>query len=109
MYIKRILIAVALIGLIALGGFSFFVYNAVFSPNTAFENEDATIFIPSGATFDDVKKELRPLLSDMLSFEQIAQKKDIQPMLNPENIFLKKEVTITTLSIRSAVKTHLSE
>lgn len=30
MYIKRILIAVALIGLIALGGFSFFVYNAVF-------------------------------------------------------------------------------
>lgn len=90
MYIKRILIAVALIGLIALGGFSFFVYNAVFSPNTAFENEDATIFIPSGATFDDVKKELRPLLSDMLSFEQIAQKKGYTTNVKPGKYILKK-------------------
>ena len=38
MYIRKILIAVVIIGAIAGMAFAYFVYNAVFFPNTAFEN-----------------------------------------------------------------------
>lgn len=75
MYIKKILITIVLLSLILGGIFSYKVYTAVFEPNTKFNNEEATIFIPSKARFSEVKSLLEPLLDDMDSFESVAQKK----------------------------------
>jgi len=75
MYIKKIVFIIVLIGLVVGGIFAYNVYNAIFSPNTAFNNEEATLFIRSTDTFDDVKEALNPLLEDLNSFEQIADKK----------------------------------
>ena len=75
MYIKKILLAVVLLGLVAMGGFSWYVYSTVFSPNTAFNNEQAHIYIPTDATYQDVVLELEPLLNDMDDFTAVAQKK----------------------------------
>lgn len=75
MYIKKILLFILLLGLVAGGIFAYMVYGAIFTPNTKFNNEEATIFISSDADFDDVKESLLPLLEDMDSFEQIAQRK----------------------------------
>jgi len=75
MYIKRILLAIALIGLILGGVFAYRVYTAIFSPNTSFSNEEAFVYIKSDATFAEVREALRPLLIDIGSFEQIAQRK----------------------------------
>lgn len=75
MYIKKILLFIVFIGLIVGGIFAYMVYGAIFNPNTAFNNEEATVFIRSTDTFNDVKESLTPLLSDMDTFTQIADQK----------------------------------
>jgi UPF0755 protein len=75
MYIKRILWAVALIGLVAMGSFAYFVYDQVFSPNTAFDNQEAHVYIPTGAGMSQVMEELGPLLENTTSFERVARRK----------------------------------
>lgn len=75
MYIKKILLAVALIGLLIMAGFAYYVYKTVFIPNTAFNNNEAHIYIPTGASFTDVLEELNPLLIDLESFEAVAKRK----------------------------------
>lgn len=75
MYIKKILLFIVLLGLVAGGIFAYMVYGVIFTPNTKFNNTEAHIFIASDANFDDVKESLLPLLEDIDSFEQIAQRK----------------------------------
>lgn len=75
MYIKKILLAIVLIGLIAGGAFAYMVYNAFFSPNTAFNNDEAFVYITSDASFDRVREHLKPLLKNMSSFEAVAERK----------------------------------
>jgi len=45
MYIKKILLAIVLMGLLAGGIFAYYVYQAVFSPNTNFNSETTTIVL----------------------------------------------------------------
>ncbi|WP_209399941.1 endolytic transglycosylase MltG [Pseudozobellia sp. WGM2] len=75
MYIKRILLFIVLAGLVVGGIFSYIVYNAVLSPNTSFNNEEAFVFISSDADFVEVKKQVEPLLENVETFEQIAKRK----------------------------------
>jgi UPF0755 protein len=75
MYIRKIIVAILLIGLVIGGVVVYNIYTAIFSPNTAFENKEAFVYIPSNATFTDAKEQLSPLLKDMASFETVANKK----------------------------------
>lgn len=75
MYLKKIVLAISVIGLIILGIFSYFVYNAVLSPNTNFQENEITIFIPSGSDFDDVTHKISPFLADVNTFVRVAQQK----------------------------------
>lgn len=75
MYIKKILWAVALIGLLICGIIAYNIYGAMFSPNTAFNNEEAYIFVPSDASYNDVREQLEPLLIDIDGFDALAKQK----------------------------------
>jgi len=75
MYIKKILFFILLAGLVVGGIFAYMVYNSIFAPNTSFSNDQAYIFIPSDAGFEDVKQQLSPLLQDMDSFRKVADRK----------------------------------
>lgn len=75
MYIKKILLAIALIGLVIAGYFAYFVYNAMLKPNTAFNNETAYIYVPTNATYAEVREQLEPLLKDIDSFDALAVQK----------------------------------
>ena len=75
MYFKKILLAVALIGLIIAAYFAYFVYSAMLMPNTAFSNEEAYIYIPTNATYQQVRKDLTPLLKDVSTFDALAARK----------------------------------
>ena len=90
MYIKKILVAVALLGVVGLSIFSYFIYQMIFAPNTSFEQETAVIFIPTGADFSEVKKRLAPLLEDLKSFEMVAQKKEYVQNIQPGKMQLRK-------------------
>lgn len=75
MYIKKILVAVALLGIVGLGIFSWYIYDVIFSPNTAFSEETAEVYIPTDATYAEVREQLAPLLEDPSEFDLVAQKK----------------------------------
>ena len=75
MYIKRILLAIAILGLVGLGIFSYYIYQVIFSPNTAFQGTEE-VFIPTDATYAQVRDSLQPLVEDMEDFDIVAGKKE---------------------------------
>ncbi len=62
-------------GLVGGGLFAYYVYQAVFSPNTNFETETTTIYIPSGTTYPQLRELILPLVKDITTFDKIADKK----------------------------------
>lgn len=75
MYIKKILWAVALIGLVIFGVIAYYIYGAMFQPNTKFETETEYIYVPTNANYIEVRQQLEPLLKDMGSFDALAKQK----------------------------------
>ncbi len=90
MYIKKILLAIALLGLIVLGGFSYYIYDVIFSPNTAFSEEQVDVYIPTNATYAQVREQLQPLLKDPSDFDQVAGKKGYIENIKAGRFILKK-------------------
>lgn len=75
MYIKKIVVAILLLGLIGAGIFAYTVYSTFFTPNTSFNNEEAFVYIGSNDSFADVKEQMEPLLTDVSSFQKAAERK----------------------------------
>ena len=90
MYIKKILLAIALLGLVGLSIFAYYVYDAIFSPNTSFSEETVEVFIPTDATFTEVQKKLAPLLEDPEEFAVVAGKKAYPNNIRPGRFILRR-------------------
>lgn len=75
MYIKRILLAIVGIGLVLGGIFAWFVYTNVIAPNTAFEEDEVYVYIPTGSSFEEVMEQLTPLLKHEARFRRVASQK----------------------------------
>ena len=90
MYLKKILLTVVLLGLVGMACFSYYVYQNIFTPNTGFNNPQAHVFIPTGATFKMVQEELSPLLKDMNTFVTVAQRKGYSSNIKAGHFIIKK-------------------
>jgi len=90
MYFKKILLAVAILGLIIAAFFANFVYRAMFKANTAFNNEVAYIYISSNANYNDVREQLQPLLVDIDAFDALAQQKQYNTNIKAGKYAIKK-------------------
>ena len=90
MYIKKILIIIALLGLVGLAGFSYYIYNVIFSPNTAFSEETVDVYIPTNANYAEVRQELAPYLEDRKEFDMVAQRKGYTNNIKSGRFILKK-------------------
>ncbi|WKB81447.1 endolytic transglycosylase MltG [Cellulophaga lytica] len=75
MYLKRILVAVLLIGLVGCSVFAYMVYGVFFVDNTNFNNDAAYVYIKSTDDFNDIKEQVTPLLSSIQDFEAAAKRK----------------------------------
>ncbi|NMH89466.1 endolytic transglycosylase MltG [Flavivirga algicola] len=103
MYIKKILLTIVIIGLVVAAFFANFVYKAMLKPNTAFNNDTAYIFIPTKATYEDVRNQLIPLLNDIDSFDDLAEQKKYTTHVKAGKFAIKKDMTNNDIinSIRS--------
>lgn len=103
MYIKKILLAIVFLGLLAAGYMAFFVYSTMFNPNTAFNNDTAYIYIPTHATYQDVREQLLPLLKDVDSFDALAEQKKYVTNIKAGRYIIKKGMNNNDIinSIRS--------
>lgn len=88
--LKKVIWAIALLGLIICGILAFNIYNAIFIPNTVFNNETAYVYISSNATFDDVKSQVEPLVKDIKTFDAVAQRKGYTTNIKAGKYALKK-------------------
>ncbi|TJY36107.1 endolytic transglycosylase MltG [Pontimicrobium aquaticum] len=103
MYFKKILLAVALIGLVIAGYFAYYVYSAMFVPNTAFNNSEAYIYIESDADYNKVRESLIPLLKNINTFDALAKRKKYVANVKAGRYIIKKDMTNNDIinSIRS--------
>jgi UPF0755 protein len=103
MYFKKILLGVALVGLVVIGYFSYYIYKAMLSPNTAFQNEEAYIYISSDASYNDVREDLEPLLEDISTFDALAKQKKYISNIKAGKYRITKDMTNNDIinSIRS--------
>ncbi|GGD05529.1 endolytic transglycosylase MltG [Hyunsoonleella pacifica] len=103
MYIKKILWAIALIGLVIAGFFAYYVYNAMLSPNTNFNNDEAYIYIKSTDSYNEVRSQLEPLLKDIASFDVLAEQKKYTSNIKSGKFAIKKGMNNNDIinSIRS--------
>ncbi len=93
MYIKKILWAIALIGLVVVAAIAYYIYNAMLSPNTNFANEEAYVYIASDASYDDVRAQLEPLLKNINTFDALAERKEYKTRIRGGKYVIKKDMS----------------
>ena len=93
MYIKKILWAIALIGLVVVAAIAYYIYNAMLSPNTNFANEEAYVYIASDASYDDVRAQLDPLLKNINTFDALAERKKYKTSIRGGKYVIKKDMS----------------
>lgn len=103
MYIKKILWAIALIGLVVAAIFAYYIYNVMLSPNTKFTNDEAYIYVSTNADYNDVRNQLEPLLKDMDAFDALASRKKYTTNLKAGKFAIKSGMSNNDIinSIRS--------
>ena len=103
MYFKKILLAIALIGLVIAAYFAYYVYSAMFVPNTAFNNNEAYVYIESDTDYNKVRESLIPLLKDINTFDALANRKKYTTNVKAGKYIIKKDMTNNDIinSIRS--------
>lgn len=93
MYIKRILLIIALLGLVAMGVFSYYVYKTILIPNTAFDQEKVQVFIPTHTSKKDFLEIMQPLVKNIQSLEVVADKKNYSNNIRPGRYILEKDMS----------------
>ena len=103
MYFKKILLAITLIGLVIVAYFAYYVYSAMFVPNTNFNNNEAYVYIESDADYSKVRESLIPLLKDINTFDALAKRKKYVANVKAGKYIIKKDMTNNDIvnSIRS--------
>ncbi len=90
MYIKKLLTITALIGLVVLGIISYSIYTKLFSPNTAFQDQEQSLFIPEDATLQTLVDSIAPYLKSVDDFISVAQKKQYTQAIKAGHFKLQK-------------------
>lgn len=90
MYIKKILLLIVALSIIAGGIFSYHVYTSILNDNTNFEEEKVSLFISKNDSPKDVLRKISPFLKDVESFDWLAKKKAYYSYLKPGHYSIKK-------------------
>ena len=72
MNFKKIISIVAVAFISGLLIFGLIVSQQIFSDNTKFSESQVYVHIPTGASYEDVKKIITPLIKDISHFEIVA-------------------------------------
>lgn len=105
MYIRKILVIIVILGAVVMSVLMWQIYRIAFVPNTAFENQEAHVYVATNSSINEVLSDLEPLLKDIHSFETLAFQKQYPENIKPGHYILQKGMTnndiITTLRSRN--------
>ncbi|MFB9077001.1 endolytic transglycosylase MltG [Flavobacterium procerum] len=110
MSLKKIITisAVAIISVLLIYGF--ILISRIFGANTKFEEKELYVYVPTGATYTDVKKILEPYVKNFDNFELVAEKRSYPENVKSGRFLLKKDMNNIDLvrAMRSNVPVKLS-
>ena len=110
MDLKKIIsiVAVAFIsGLLIYGGI---VANQIFSKNTKFSENELFLYVPTGASYEDVKEIIAPFVENMNRFEIVASKRSYPENIKPGRFLFTKGMNSYQLvkALRSNLPVNLA-
>ena len=110
MDLKKIItiVAVAFIsGLLIYGGI---VANQIFSENTKFSEYELYFYVPTGASYEDVKEIIAPFVENMNRFEIVASKRSYPENIKPGRFLFTKGMNSYQLvkALRSNIPVNLA-
>ena len=88
--LSRFLKVAVVIGLIVGGVFAVSAYRMIFTPNTAFEEQEVYVYIPTGFTYPQLQEKLSVLVSDVEALNFVAERKGYADRVRPGRYRLKK-------------------
>jgi peptidoglycan lytic transglycosylase G len=87
---KKLLIIVSLVIVAAVSIYGYMLYRKIFAPNTAFDQQEMYVYIPTDADFNQVTTIMAPLVEDMDRFKMVAEKKSYDTNVKSGKFLLKK-------------------
>ena len=110
MNLKKIITIASVVlisGLLIYGGI---VANQIFSKNTKFSESELYVYVPTGSTYEEVKKILEPFVENMNRFEMVANKRSYPENVKPGRFLFTKGMNSYDLvkSLRSNVPVKLA-
>lgn len=110
MNIKKIVTIVSVVLISVLMVYGFILANQIFSKNTKFSESELYVHVPTGATYEDVKKIIEPFVENMTRFEMMANKRSYPENIKPGRFLFTKGMNSYELvkALRSNVPVKLA-
>ncbi|TRX22410.1 endolytic transglycosylase MltG [Flavobacterium franklandianum] len=110
MNLKKILTIASVVLMSGLLIYGFILANQVFSKNTKFSESELYVYVPTGSTYEDVKKIIAPFVENMNRFEMVANKRSYPENIKPGRFLLTKGMNSYDLvkAMRSNVPVKLA-
>ncbi|MVO10377.1 endolytic transglycosylase MltG [Flavobacterium sp. TP390] len=90
MNLKKIVAFIAVAGIIVAGIVAFVIYNKAFVPNTKFTQNEVYVYIPTNASYEEVKDTLSHYLVDLDKFDFMATNRKYNQNIKAGRFLLKK-------------------
>ena len=105
MNFKKFISIVAVVGIVLVAIFSFYIYSKAFTTNTTFNQKEVFVYVPTNSTYEEVKEIVSPLIKDIEKFDFVAQKRDYASNVKAGKFLLKKDMT--SFDIIRAMKSNV--
>ncbi|MES2488065.1 MAG: endolytic transglycosylase MltG [Bacteroidota bacterium] len=90
MKLRRIIGIFSLVVVTAGSIYGYILYKSIFASNTKFNEDQVAVYIPTGASFEEVKKLVAPYIEDMDRFNMVADKKEYPQNVKAGKTIIKK-------------------
>jgi len=88
--LKKIAITLSVVLIFGLIIYGYLLYRDIFTNNTKFTDKEVFVYIPTNATYDDVRDIIVPFLDDLERFETVAEKKSYPQNVKAGRFLLKR-------------------
>lgn len=110
MKIKKILVIVSLIIVVAASVYGYIIYRNIFAPNTNFDQKEVFVYVPTNADFNQVVSIVTPYVKDIEKFKMVAGKKSYITNVKAGKFLLKNGMSSNDIinSMRNPVYVNLT-
>ena len=110
MNLKKIITIVSVVLITGLIVYGFILVRQIFSDNTKFSEKEVYVYVPTGSTYDNVKKIIAPYVQNIDRFEMVANKRSYPDNVNPGRFLFTKGMSSYNLvkALRTNVPVNLA-